>query len=279
MDRVFIPNSAADRKGIRMAERRMFSKKITNSARFLKMPSSAQALYFHLCMNADDDGIVEAYGIMKLIDAKEDDMKILMAKNFVKVLNSDLVTYILDWKANNKIRPDRKIDSIYKDLLLQIMPEAQLIESRERADRKAKENIGTSLGRPMDNQLTTNGPHRLGKDRLGKDRLGKVNAINKGTPPQKEISQNIKNEVMMLIGGIGPIQYAQIEGMVNLYHEPDIIDAVRIARKHDKKSLAYVEGILRSWARNGKDEPPGRSQDKRGRAEPTVDEWKKVTAL
>lgn len=276
---MFIPNSAADRKGIHMAERRMFSKKITNSARFLKMPSSAQALYFHLCMNADDDGIVEAYGIMKLIDAKEDDMKILMAKNFVKVLNSDLVTYILDWKANNKIRPDRKIDSIYKDLLLQIMPEAQLIESRERADRKAKENIGTSLGRPMDNQWTTNGPHRLGKDRLGKDRLGKVNEINKETPPQKEISQNIKNEVMMLIGGIGPIQYAQIKGMVNLYHEPDIIDAVRIARKHDKKSLAYVEGILRSWARNGKDEPPGRSQDKCRRAEPTVDEWKKVTAL
>lgn len=30
----------------------------------------------------------------------------------------------------------------------------------------------TTNGRPMDNQRTTNGPHRIGKDRLGKDRLG-----------------------------------------------------------------------------------------------------------
>ena len=30
------------------------------SARFLKMPASTQCLYFHLGLNADDDGIVEA---------------------------------------------------------------------------------------------------------------------------------------------------------------------------------------------------------------------------
>lgn len=44
-----------------MAERRMFSRSVVESARFLKMPVSSQNLYFHLVMNADDDGIVEAY--------------------------------------------------------------------------------------------------------------------------------------------------------------------------------------------------------------------------
>ena len=39
-----------------MAERRMFAKTIIDSDAFLDMPLSAQALYFHLSMRADDDG-------------------------------------------------------------------------------------------------------------------------------------------------------------------------------------------------------------------------------
>lgn len=52
-----------------MAARRMFAKSVVESARFLKMPVSSQNLYFHLGMNADDDGIVEAYAVMNLVKA------------------------------------------------------------------------------------------------------------------------------------------------------------------------------------------------------------------
>ena len=37
----------------------MFSKKITDTDLFLDMPMSAQCLYFHLNMEADDDGFQE----------------------------------------------------------------------------------------------------------------------------------------------------------------------------------------------------------------------------
>lgn len=144
-----------------MAQRRMFSNRITNSARFIKMPLSSQALYFHLGLHADDDGVVEAFSIMRQTGAVEDDLRILVAKGFVSVLNDDLVTYITDWNENNKIRADRKVDSIYKDLLLKIMPTAELKQSKPRAD------TGKVTGRPMDNQWTAQ--VRLGKDRLGKD--------------------------------------------------------------------------------------------------------------
>ena len=56
------------------------------------MPVSTQALYFHLGLRADDDGVVEAYPVMTTIGASEDDLKILVAKQFVTVLNEDLVT-------------------------------------------------------------------------------------------------------------------------------------------------------------------------------------------
>lgn len=153
-----------------MAKSRMFSKRLMESARFLKMPASTQCLYFHLGLNADDDGIVEAYNVMQLIKATEDDLKVLVSKGFVIVLNEDLVTYITDWTENNNIRADRKIDSIYKDLLLQVLPDVQLLEKRERADVKKKV---VKNGQPMDNQWTTNGRPMdcIGKDRLDKDNI------------------------------------------------------------------------------------------------------------
>ena len=158
-----------------MANRRMFSIRLINSAKFLKMPISSQALYFHLGLNADDDGIVEAYNVLNFVGCSEDDLRVLVTKGFVKVLNEDLVAYITDWTENNKIRPDRKIDSIYKDLLLSICPDVNLIEKKQRADAKQKGDNG----QPMDVQRTTNGQPmdgigkvRLGKVRLGKDRLG-----------------------------------------------------------------------------------------------------------
>lgn len=126
--------------------RRMFSNTITDSASFLKMPSTSRLLYYDLGMNADDDGIVEAYTVMRKTGATEDDLKVLVTKGFVKVLDSeDLIVFLVHWRENNKIRADRKKDSIYKNLLLQIVPEVQLLEPTQRADLKSKNTFGQTL--------------------------------------------------------------------------------------------------------------------------------------
>jgi hypothetical protein len=152
-----------------VAARRMFSLNIINSARFLKMPTDAQNLYFHLGLRADDDGIVEAYSVMTQIRSSDDNLRILHAKGFVYVLNEDLVTYITDWKEHNNVRADRKIDSIYKNLLVQVLPEVAPKQAKPRSD--VKDN---SKRIDMDGPRSDHGPHRLGKVRLGKDRLGQV---------------------------------------------------------------------------------------------------------
>ena len=67
-----------------MAERRMFTQKIVDSDAFLDMPLTAQALYFHLNMRADDDGFVNnPKKIQRMIGAAEDDLKLLIAKRFL----------------------------------------------------------------------------------------------------------------------------------------------------------------------------------------------------
>ena len=160
-----------------MAQRRMFSIKIIDSAKFLKMPMSARLLYYDLGMRADDDGVVEAYNVLKMTGSTEVDLRVLLAKVYVKVLNDDMVTFICHWSEHNKIRADRKIDSIYKDLLLQVLPSVKLLEPKERADLKKRNSINdewTSIGRPMDGI----GKDRLGKDKLGKDRLDEYKVSN-----------------------------------------------------------------------------------------------------
>ena len=159
-----------------MAQRRMFSKRIVESARFLKMPPSTQNLYFHLGLNADDDGVVEGYNVMMQTGATEDDLKLLVAKGFVTVLNDDLVTYINDWRENNRIRADRKVDSIYKNLLVKMIPDIELQPSRRRADTKKKPGVKRieDNGRPLDNQRTTNGRQmdRIGQSSIGQSSIG-----------------------------------------------------------------------------------------------------------
>lgn len=85
----------------------MFNKQITNSDDFLDMPVSSQCLYFHLSMNADDEGFVNNWkSIMKLSGSKEDDVKVLIAKQYIIPFDSGVIV-IKHWRLNNYLRSDR----------------------------------------------------------------------------------------------------------------------------------------------------------------------------
>ena len=162
-----------------MAERRMLSIKITSSARFLRMSHASQALYMHLVMNADDDGVVEAFSVMRLAAANEENLQELADRKFIRLLNEDLVAHILDWDENNKIRSDRKRDSIYKDLLERVEAEEESAAVEAAVEPDVEESSNDALAADCGQvtadcgQVTADCPHRIGKVRLGEDRVGK----------------------------------------------------------------------------------------------------------
>lgn len=97
-----------------MAQKRMFSNLVIGSDDFLEMPDSSQNLYFHLSMQADDDGFVDNWkSIMRMTGKKEDDLKILITKSFVLPFESGLLV-IRHWKLNNYIQKDRYKETIHK---------------------------------------------------------------------------------------------------------------------------------------------------------------------
>lgn len=85
----------------------MFSKDITGSDAFREMPASSQSLYFHLGMEADDDGFLDSYrGLMRSTNASDDDLKLLIAKRFLILFPSKIIV-VKHWKLNNYIPKDR----------------------------------------------------------------------------------------------------------------------------------------------------------------------------
>ena len=98
-----------------MAEKRMFTKKITESDAFLDMPLSSQCLYFHLNMNADDDGFVNnPKRIQRLIGASEDDLKLLIAKAFLLVFESGIIV-VKHFRMHNTLQNDRYHPTNYQE--------------------------------------------------------------------------------------------------------------------------------------------------------------------
>ena len=142
-----------------MAERRMMSKSIIKSDTFLDMPATTQNLYFHMLLDADDDGFINApKSIMRMIGAKDDDMKVLAAKQFVIPFESGVVV-IKDWKIHNYIQNDR-----YKPSTL---PERDLLNIQKDKTYTLKSDVSR-----MDTECIQT--VSIGKDRIGKDRIGKV---------------------------------------------------------------------------------------------------------
>ena len=142
-----------------MAQRRMFSRKITETDRFLEMPLSSQALYFHLNMGADDEGFIDkAKTIQKTIGASDDDMKLLIAKGFLIPFDSGVVV-IRHWRIHNYIRSDRFQSTLHQS------EKAQLeFDKSKTADLKPLKNVIPN-GYQMDTQV------RLSKGSLDKDSL------------------------------------------------------------------------------------------------------------
>ena len=96
-----------------MARRRTFSKVVTDSGDFLRLPLSSQCLYFHLGLHADDDGFIDnADVIRRAIGAAAEDIENLVQAGFIFRFSSGIVV-IAHWYTQNSIQKDRYMPTIH----------------------------------------------------------------------------------------------------------------------------------------------------------------------
>jgi hypothetical protein len=165
-----------------LAEKRMMSKSIIETDKFMDMPMSAQCLYFHLLLRADDDGfIVSPKRTMRSIGCTDDDMKILIAKSYVLAFESGVIV-VKHWRIHNYVKRDR-----YKQSSI---PESKLImldENREYQYLEPKRNqSGTSLEPKRNQSGTSLEPKRSKEEHEGysedHEEYDKINTSNGAEP-------------------------------------------------------------------------------------------------
>jgi len=147
-----------------MAERRMFAKTIIDSDAFLELPITAQLLYFHLAIRADDDGFInKPRAIMSMIGAKNEDMQTLIKNKFVILFDDSGIVVIKHWRIHNYIQKDRYKETKYK------FEKASLYIDENQA---YSQNSQVEYTKCIQNVYGMDTQDRLGKDRLGKDSIG-----------------------------------------------------------------------------------------------------------
>lgn len=141
-----------------MAERRMFTKKVTDDDNFMALSSSAQALYLHLSMSADDDGFCNQVSLsMFKAHASVQDLQALLEKRYIYQFDNGVIV-IKHWRMANALRKDRYTPTAFQE---------------ELAKLDLKDN-GSYTWLPDGCHVVASGlpQDRIGKDRIDKDRIG-----------------------------------------------------------------------------------------------------------
>ncbi|HEL0699134.1 TPA: DnaD domain protein [Streptococcus equi subsp. zooepidemicus] len=216
-----------------MAQRRMFSKKITDSDKFLDLPLTAQALYFHLNMHADDDGFVDnTKTIKRMIGASDGDLRILMEQAFVLPFESGVIV-IKDWKIHNYIPKDRYQKTVHTTEF------SRLTLEENKSYTECIQNVYN-----LDTQV------RIDKDRIGKDKL--VVVSEPATATEKS-NFNVIDYYQERIDDLDDYQLQKLKDYIQIDNlAPELIKrAIDRAADNSKRNFGYVNSILKKWAQNG----------------------------
>ncbi|HBH71130.1 MAG TPA: hypothetical protein DDX59_06630 [Lachnospiraceae bacterium] len=172
-----------------MAERRMFTKKVTDDDKFAALSSSAQALYLHLSMSADDDGFSNQVAIsMFRAHASLQDLEALLKNRYIYQFETGVVV-IKHWRMANALRKDRYTETQFQAELARLrIGETGAYEWLPDGCQMVAERL------PDGCQVVATGKDRLGKDRLDKDREG--DAL-KSAPPAPQKHQTSKYQSIL----------------------------------------------------------------------------------
>ena len=213
-------------------------------------------MYFHLSLNADDDGFLgNARKIRAMIGASEDDLKLLIAKNFLIPYHSGVIV-IKHWRQNNYLRNDRHKATIYQD-------ELSMLETKTNGTYELKDNCSIpennqsyTVGIPNDYQMET----QYSKGKLSKDKFSRDKTIC--TEPEKSAPVPAVIELALNDKTLYPITQRDIDEWSSLYLAVDILQELRKMRgwldanPTKRKTSRGIKRFITSWL--------AREQDKGG---------------
>lgn len=238
-----------------MAEKRMFAKTIIDSDLFLDMPVTAQLLYFHLCMRADDDGFINnPKRIMRDVRCSDDDMKVLVAKDFVIPFESGVIV-IKHWRLHNYIRKDRRKPSQCLESSMIRTDEHGIYQlDGQRVNQvtdNMSDNVSTKCQSVCQSTCQPSDIPRVGKYRLDKSRL--VESTDGQTDELQPLIAFYETNIEFLT----PFKLQDLQGMVEDFGSEWVQKAMeKVAGcEQSKRNNKYLRGVLVGWKKDNVPKP------------------------
>ena len=100
-----------------MAKSRMMNKGLLSKDKFLQLSCATQLLYFHMCLNADDEGFIDnAFTLVRQLPVGLEDLKILIEKEYIIMLE-DYLYVVTHWRVHNNIDKQHYTGTAYIDYM------------------------------------------------------------------------------------------------------------------------------------------------------------------
>lgn len=228
-----------------MAERRMFTKKVTDDDNFMALSASAQALYLHLSMSADDDGFCNQVSTsMFKAHASVQDLQALLEKRYIYQFENGVIV-IKHWRMANALRKDRYTPTAFKEELAQL---------------QLKDN-GSYTWLPDGCQVVAKWlpQDRLGKDRLDKDSVDTSSNDDMSVSDEKDAvvsdTKSLKTEIETVIKawnnttfkpvsrlGSNTNRYTWLQARLREYGLDAVLEAINNAEESE-----YLHSDKASW--------------------------------
>lgn len=259
-----------------MAEKRMFSKKVVETDAFLDMPDSTQNLYFHLSINADDDGfVVNPKSLMRMLGKKEDDLRLLAQKEFIIPFRSGCIV-IRHWCVNNNRRADRYNPTANRNEMDELTLGKDGVYYIKNNVFDMQEQIENIDGIPAGNQLATNGipTDATEEKRREENNISSLRSdmLLCDTIGEKEHGSNKKNDIFttLLLKGSeeAEVTYDVVEEFKALFPlvnvEQEIRNAKSWLKSHPERRKTDWYRFLANWLRKESRDAEERRQARQG---------------
>lgn len=213
-----------------MAERRMFTKKVTDDDNFMSLSSSAQALYLHLSMNADDDGFCNQVSVsMFKAHASVQDLQALLEKRYIYQFENGVIV-IKHWRMANALRKDRYTPTAFQEELAKL-------DIKDNGSYTLK-NDDSDVWLPDGCQLVATGKDSIDKDRLDKNNIS--SSLHSVVDAWNSLSEYGIKPISKLT--VGTKRYDSLVARLKKYGLDDVIKAIENIKHSD-----FLQGNTGDW--------------------------------
>lgn len=215
----------------------MFSRQITESDAFLDLPLSAQCLYFHLSLSADDEGFISSgKRIVRAIGATDEDMTLLVQGEFLLYFPEANVYVDRAFFLNNAIRADRSHPTSYQHQRKQLtITENKLYQLVSEDDNQMSTKC------PADGDVDKVSPVEIKENRLYQVSVGEESS-ERGTQQDAPVDMD-QNDLLLYEASMKGIRH-ELEPILNRYGFKVAHDAYTAWRKAGAVIGKYKEYVV-----------------------------------